>query len=114
SEHERFHLTFHRVPNGAFRESTGGALRLVKPKVGGRAAEEAEHGRHPPFVVETEAADLVPHMGIAPREENVVRHPKHADLLIEVTEVRHFENLCFQIEGIPAIRAEETRSGDAR
>ena len=60
----------------------------------GDGAVEAEEGVDAAVVQEAEAADLIAQEVVVAREDaERVRHPEHADLLVQVAEVRDLEEL---------------------
>src|SRR5262245_66136902 len=70
-----------------------------------------EHGVEAAVVQEAEAADLVAFVIVVAGEnaERRCRHAEHADLLIEVAEVRRLEELRLEVERDVARGAEEAR-----
>ena len=53
------------------------------------------------IMLEAEAADLVPLKAVVPRlDVEGFRHAEHADLLIQIAQVRDFEHLGEELEGV--------------
>jgi hypothetical protein len=69
---------------------------------------EAEERVDAAVVQEAEAADLIAEEAVVARVDAASRrHPKHADLLVHVAEVRDLEVLGLGLEARAAIAAEE-------